>query len=315
MYNSSSHGSASYFLLFICFLADYALVEEDSDILVIQVQAIALLSYGREANAYILFNGHTARTAPDERKRWSLREEILKPFETAQEHIQDEINESGVIYKLKYKEKYGSLGFPKHKDCQGDEEPCSQFTTPPAGLFDYTQGFCFISLNFPRAKIIFGMNALSQRQVNRDGTVVGPWNSSNDEALMKHTVDKGFTIYGWELAFSVDDALIATGRAPFTQGLGLENVNVKTQSGFIPIDKHMRVIDSKGELVPHLYCIGDANGKMMLAHAASAQGISGGLELQLGKWYYLSTGVGTADIKTVYKTHANEDALMKGVAN
>ena len=29
--------------------------------------------------------------------------------------------------------------------------------------------------------------------------------------------------------------------------------------------------------VPHLYCIGDANGKMMLAHAASAQGISGKL--------------------------------------
>ena len=27
--------------------------------------------------------------------------------------------------------------------------------------------------------------------------------------------------------------------------------------------------------MPHLYCIGDANGKMMLAHAASAQGISG----------------------------------------
>ncbi|KAL0387352.1 UNVERIFIED_CONTAM: Dihydrolipoyl dehydrogenase 2, chloroplastic [Sesamum radiatum] len=47
----------------------------------------------------------------------------------------------------------------------------------------------------------------------------------------------------------VDAALIATGRAPFTNGLGLENV-------------------------PHLYCIGDANGKMMLAHAASAQGIS-----------------------------------------
>jgi len=28
-----------------------------------------------------------------------------------------------------------------------------------------------------------------------------------------------------------------------------------------------------------LYCIGDANGKLMLAHAASAQGIS-------GKWFY-----------------------------
>ncbi|XP_057958591.1 dihydrolipoyl dehydrogenase 2, chloroplastic-like isoform X2 [Malania oleifera] len=36
----------------------------------------------------------------------------------------------------------------------------------------------------------------------------------------------------------------------------------------------MRVIDANGKLVPHLYCIGDANGKMMLAHAASAQRIS-----------------------------------------
>ncbi|XP_031132193.1 dihydrolipoyl dehydrogenase 2, chloroplastic-like [Ipomoea triloba] len=72
----------------------------------------------------------------------------------------------------------------------------------------------------------------------------------------------------------VDAALIATGRAPFTHGLGLENINVQTQRGFVPVDERMRVIDANGELVPHLYCIGDANGKMMLAHAASAQGIS-----------------------------------------
>ncbi|XP_047339246.1 dihydrolipoyl dehydrogenase 2, chloroplastic-like isoform X2 [Impatiens glandulifera] len=72
----------------------------------------------------------------------------------------------------------------------------------------------------------------------------------------------------------VDAALIATGRAPFTKGLGLENINVETQCGFIPVDERMSVIDANGKLVPHLYCIGDANGKMMLAHAASAQGIS-----------------------------------------
>ncbi|CAK9145640.1 unnamed protein product [Ilex paraguariensis] len=72
----------------------------------------------------------------------------------------------------------------------------------------------------------------------------------------------------------VDAALIATGRAPFTNGLGLENINVVTQRGFVPVDERMRVIDADGNLVPHLYCIGDANGKMMLAHAASAQGIS-----------------------------------------
>ncbi|KAL6513305.1 Dihydrolipoyl dehydrogenase 2, mitochondrial [Orobanche gracilis] len=72
----------------------------------------------------------------------------------------------------------------------------------------------------------------------------------------------------------VDAALIATGRAPFTRGLGLENINVQTQRGFVPVDERMRVIDANGKLVPHLFCIGDANGKMMLAHAASAQGIS-----------------------------------------
>ena len=35
-----------------------------------------------------------------------------------------------------------------------------------------------------------------------------------------------------------------------------------------------QVLDSNGKVVPHLYCIGDANGKYMLAHAASAQGIA-----------------------------------------
>lgn len=72
----------------------------------------------------------------------------------------------------------------------------------------------------------------------------------------------------------VDAALIATGRAPFTNGLGLENMNVVTQRGFIPVDERMQVTDADGNVVPNLFCIGDANGKLMLAHAASAQGIS-----------------------------------------
>ncbi|KAI7979401.1 hypothetical protein LOK49_Contig354G00002 [Camellia lanceoleosa] len=64
----------------------------------------------------------------------------------------------------------------------------------------------------------------------------------------------------------VDAALIATGRGPFTKGLGLENINVVTQRGFVLVDERMQV--------PHLYCIDDANEKMILAYAASAQGIS-----------------------------------------
>ena len=72
----------------------------------------------------------------------------------------------------------------------------------------------------------------------------------------------------------VDACLVATGRTPATQNLGLESVGVEIdRRGFIPVDDRMAVL-SGGEPVPHLWAIGDANGKMMLAHAASAQGIT-----------------------------------------
>ena len=72
----------------------------------------------------------------------------------------------------------------------------------------------------------------------------------------------------------VDAAMIATGRMPYTDGLALDSVNVETQRGFVPVDECMKVLDKDGKGVDHLYAIGDANGKMMLAHAASAQGVS-----------------------------------------
>ena len=71
----------------------------------------------------------------------------------------------------------------------------------------------------------------------------------------------------------VDACLVATGRIPATKDLGLGKVGVETdRRGFIPVDDHLRVLRG-GEPVPHLWAIGDATGKMMLAHAASAQGI------------------------------------------
>ncbi len=71
----------------------------------------------------------------------------------------------------------------------------------------------------------------------------------------------------------VDACLVATGRIPATQNLGLESVGVELdRRGFIPVNDTMAVL-SAGEEVSNLWAIGDANGKMMLAHAASAQGI------------------------------------------
>jgi dihydrolipoamide dehydrogenase len=63
-----------------------------------------------------------------------------------------------------------------------------------------------------------------------------------------------------------DAVLVATGRSPLTADLGLETVGLETQRGFIPVD------DGMATTVPHLWAIGDATGKMMLAHTAAAQG-------------------------------------------
>ena len=72
----------------------------------------------------------------------------------------------------------------------------------------------------------------------------------------------------------VDACLIATGRIPATKDLGLDSVGVELDlRGFIAINDDMAVL-SVGEPVPHLWAIGDATGKMMLAHAASAQGVA-----------------------------------------
>ncbi len=72
----------------------------------------------------------------------------------------------------------------------------------------------------------------------------------------------------------VDACLIATGRIPATQDLGLESVGLELdRRGFIPVNDEMAVLRD-GQPLPHLWAIGDATGKMMLAHAASAQGVA-----------------------------------------
>jgi len=65
-----------------------------------------------------------------------------------------------------------------------------------------------------------------------------------------------------------EKVLVAVGRAPATEGLGLELAGVKTERGRVLVDGNFETN------VRGVYCIGDANAVCMLAHAASAQGIS-----------------------------------------
>jgi len=62
--------------------------------------------------------------------------------------------------------------------------------------------------------------------------------------------------------------LVAIGRRPVSQGSGLEALGIATERGKIITNEHFQTN------VPGIYAIGDCNGKSMLAHAASAQGIA-----------------------------------------
>ena len=64
-----------------------------------------------------------------------------------------------------------------------------------------------------------------------------------------------------------DRVLVATGRKANTGEIGLASVGLSTDRGFV------RVNDRMETPIKNYYCIGDANGRCLLAHAASAHGV------------------------------------------
>lgn len=61
--------------------------------------------------------------------------------------------------------------------------------------------------------------------------------------------------------------LVAVGRAPVTENLGLKEAGVATEKGFIPVNEMMQTA------VPHIYAIGDVINTPMLAHVATAEAL------------------------------------------
>ena len=70
-----------------------------------------------------------------------------------------------------------------------------------------------------------------------------------------------------EQSLEAERVLVAIGVAPNSEGLGLEEVGVALDRGYVEIDEFMRTG------VPGIYAVGDLTGKLALAHVASAQGI------------------------------------------
>jgi len=106
----------------------------------------------------------------------------------------------------------------------------------------------------------FQFQAAAQKAVVRDGKVVVTYKF--DEKLADETADV---------------VLVATGRKPITEGLGLKEAGIATDArGFVKIDSHFATN------VPGIWAIGDVVGGLMLAHKAEEEGIAA-TEIMAGK--------------------------------
>ena len=75
------------------------------------------------------------------------------------------------------------------------------------------------------------------------------------------------TVADKDQEFTAEKLLVAVGRRAYTDGLGLENLRVEMDRGYIKIDEQMRTSE------PDVYAIGDVVPTPWLAHVASAEGI------------------------------------------
>jgi dihydrolipoamide dehydrogenase len=84
--------------------------------------------------------------------------------------------------------------------------------------------------------------------------------------------DKGVTVSGRTsksepVKLQAEMLLVAVGRMPYTEGLGIEGTKIIVEKGFIKVDEYQQT----GEA--HVYAIGDVVPTPLLAHLASREGI------------------------------------------
>jgi pyruvate/2-oxoglutarate dehydrogenase complex dihydrolipoamide dehydrogenase (E3) component len=75
------------------------------------------------------------------------------------------------------------------------------------------------------------------------------------------TLEDGSSVTG-------DEILVAVGRRPNTDDLGLDTIGLEPGS-YVEVDDHMRSVKADGDW---LYAIGDANGRALLTHVGKYQG-------------------------------------------
>ncbi|WP_372366115.1 dihydrolipoyl dehydrogenase [Candidatus Uabimicrobium sp. HlEnr_7] len=107
----------------------------------------------------------------------------------------------------------------------------------------------FIKKTFEKRGVKFHLGTMAKSLEKKDGKV-------------NVTVSQGEQ----ERVIETDMVLVAIGRAPNSQNLGLENLGIKTEKGFIRVGDYYRTN------IPNIYAIGDVIHSPLLAHVASKEG-------------------------------------------
>jgi dihydrolipoamide dehydrogenase len=103
------------------------------------------------------------------------------------------------------------------------------------------------------------------RQVSRNGIALKTGARVEKVETTPAGVTVCFSLADRQERIEAEKVLMAVGFQANSEGLGLETLGVETTSGSIVVDERMATN------VPGLYAIGDVNGRLCLAHVASAQ--------------------------------------------
>ncbi|MEZ4827343.1 MAG: dihydrolipoyl dehydrogenase [Bacteroidia bacterium] len=123
-------------------------------------------------------------------------------------------------------------------------------------------------------RLIPGMDSALGKELNKSlKKEIGEYNAYfNHKVTGTSVADGQVTVTaenpkGETVTFTGDVCLMAVGRRPYTDNLGLENIGIQTERGRIPVNDHLETP------VPGIFAIGDVIKGAMLAHKASEEGV------------------------------------------
>jgi dihydrolipoamide dehydrogenase len=170
-------------------------------------------------------------------------------------------------------------GLEPDGDCVLDSDMFLAMETMPASLIVVGAGF--IGLEMAQVAHRFGAQVTVVDAMDRVAPLEDPEVSKALLSIFKRwkwdvqlakrvaglrTVDgKGVLTMDTGEKLTADKILVAVGRGPVTEGLGLDTVGIEVAMRRIEVDENLQA-------APNIYAVGDVNGLIQLAHAAAHQG-------------------------------------------